>query len=48
MDVKIAFLNVDIEEEICMKKTQGMTVTGQEHKLCKLLKSLDGLNKAPK
>ncbi|CAM8895716.1 unnamed protein product [Rhodiola kirilowii] len=47
MDVKTAFLNVDLEEEIYMKQPEGFVVTGQEHKVCKLVKSLYGLKQAP-
>ena len=43
MDVKTAFLNGDIEEEIYMKQPKGCVVPGQEHKVCKLVKSLYGL-----
>ncbi|CAM8878112.1 unnamed protein product [Rhodiola kirilowii] len=48
MDVKTAFLNGDLEEEIYMKQPEDFGVTGQEHKVCKLVKSLYGLKQAPK
>ncbi|CAM8965253.1 unnamed protein product [Rhodiola kirilowii] len=47
MDVKTAFLNGDLEEEIYMKQPEGFVVTGQEHKVCKIVKSLYGLKQAP-
>ena len=48
MDVKTAFLNGDLEEEIYMEKPEGYVVLGQEHKVCKLIKSLYGLKQVPK
>ena len=48
MDVKTAFLNGDLEEEICMDQPEGFTMPGNEHKVCKLLKSLYGLKQAPR
>src|ERR1044072_325111 len=48
MDVKTAFLNGDLEEEIYMVQLEGCVVKGQEKKVCKLLKSLCGLKQAPK
>ena len=48
MDVKTAFLNGDLEEEIYMKQPEGCEAPGQEKKVCKLVKSLYGLKQAPK
>jgi len=48
MDVKTTFLNGDLEEEIYMAQPEGCVVFGQEKKVCKLLKSLYGLNQATK
>ena len=48
MDVNTAFQNGDLEDEICMDQPEGCIVSGQEHKVCKLVKSLYGLKQAPK
>ena len=48
MDVKTAFLNGDLEEEIYMEQPEGCIAPGQEKKVCKLVKSLYGLKQAPK
>jgi hypothetical protein len=48
MDVKTTFLNRELEEEIYMDQPDGFVAKGQEGKVCKLLKSLYGLNQAPK
>jgi len=43
IDVKTAFLNGDMDEEIYMDQPDRFVVKGQESKVCKLLKSLYGL-----
>ena len=48
MDVKTAFLNGDLDEEIYMEQPEGFIVPGQEKKVCRLVKSLYGLKQAPK
>ena len=46
MDVKTAFLNGDLEEEICMDQLEGYVAKGQKKKVCMLVKSLYGLKQA--
>jgi hypothetical protein len=48
MDVKTAFLNGELEEEIYMDQPDGFVANGQEGMVCKLLKFLYGLKQAPK
>nr|GFC53417.1 zinc finger, CCHC-type [Tanacetum cinerariifolium] len=47
MDVKTAFLNGDLDEEVYMKQPEGFVMPGNEHKMCKLVK-LYGLKRASK
>ena len=37
MDVKIVFLNEDLDEEIYIEQPKGFFATGQERKICKLV-----------
>ena len=48
MDVKTAFLNGDLNEEIYMEQPEGFSAPGQEMKVYRLVKSLYGLKQAPK
>src|SRR3954463_54504 len=43
IDVKMTFLNRDLDEEICREQPEGFSTPGQEKKVCKLVKSLYGL-----
>jgi hypothetical protein len=48
MDVKTAFLNRVIKEEVYMEQPQGFEVHDIETHVCKLKKSLYGLKQAPR
>ena len=48
MDVKTAFLNGVLDEEIYIEQPEGFSAPGQEKKVCRLVKSLYGLKQAPK
>jgi hypothetical protein len=48
MEVKIAFLHGDLEEQIYMEQLEGFSQHGQEHLVCKLKKSLYGLKQSPR
>ena len=48
MDVKTAFLNGELKEEIYIEQPTCFIVEGQEHKVCRLLKSIYGLKRSSK
>ena len=48
LDVKMAFLHSDLEEDLYMIQPKRFTVQGQENLVCKLRKSLYGLKQAPR
>ncbi|OMO58188.1 Integrase, catalytic core [Corchorus capsularis] len=46
MDVKTAFLNGELDEEIYMDQPEGFVAKGQERKVCKLKRSIYGLKQS--
>ncbi|WRX23007.1 Reverse transcriptase [Theobroma cacao] len=48
LDVKSAFLNGILIEDIYVKQLEGYVVKGSETKVCKLVKALYGLKQAPR
>ncbi|GKE61109.1 zinc finger, CCHC-type containing protein [Tanacetum coccineum] len=48
MNVKATFLNGELDKEVYMNQPQGFIMTRNENKVCKLIKSLYGLEQAPK
>ena len=48
MDVKTAFLNEELQEEIYFDQHEGCMVLGDEQKIYMLAKSLYGLKQASK
>ena len=48
MDVKIMFLQGDLDNEIYMQQPEGFVVPGKEHMVCKLTRSLYGLKQEPR
>ena len=45
MDVKSAFLNVDLKKEVYVRQPPGFAVAGEEGKVYRLKKALYGLQK---
>ena len=43
MDVKLAFLNGELEEEVYIEQLEGFPLTKENDMVCKLKKSLHGL-----
>ncbi|GJS68379.1 zinc finger, CCHC-type containing protein [Tanacetum coccineum] len=48
MDMKTAFLNGELEEEVFISQPQGFIMPGNKNNVCKLIKSLYGLKQEPK
>jgi hypothetical protein len=48
MDVKTAFLNDEVEQEVCIEYPEGFTIHEKEYHVCKLKKSLYRLKQAPR
>jgi len=46
MDVKTAFLNGNLEEEIYLDQPIGFVLKGQEDKVCRLKRSIYGLKQS--
>jgi hypothetical protein len=48
MDVKSAFLNDNLEDEMYVEQSAGFVVKGEEKKVCRLKKALYRLKQAPR
>ena len=46
MDVKTAFLNGELEEEVYMTQPEGFLSKGNEHLVCKMLRTIYSLKQA--
>ena len=48
IDVKLAFLNEELEEEVYIEQPEGFPLTKDKDTICKLKKALYGLKQAPR
>ena len=48
MDVKFAFMNGKLEEEVYIEQPEGFLFSGNKDYVCKLNKALYGLKQAPR
>jgi hypothetical protein len=48
MDVKLVFLNSDLQEQVYVEQPSGFIIAGKEHKVLKLKKELYWLHQAPR
>ena len=48
IDVKIAFLNGDIEEEVYIEQPEGFMIYDEKYHVYRLKKALYGLKQAPR
>ena len=48
LDVKSAFLNGELAEEVYVQQPSGFVIAGEEHRVLRLRKALYGLRQAPR
>lgn len=48
LDFKLAFLNVELKEEVYLKQPLGYTLEGKDNKVLRLKNALYGLKQAPR
>lgn len=48
MDIKCAFLNGDLEEEVYIEQPNEFSLTDDKDMVCRLKKALYGLKQAPR